>query len=276
MTRRETRNTGHVSTPPSSIARSVRAIVQRTRLSLSPWIQRRLQMRRQPIGPVEQRATGSAGSRLSQVDRRGKDLKTALSVDQTRSWVGRVQRMVERGRGQRPWDLGSVQPGMLVRFASEIVERFPPAGLKYQHQVTDTEAPDLVLVNGLETSPEAEEPEEDFFASLPPSPWSLGITPELQTGAPASPPPTGQRTMPAGRQPAPTASKRGRSFSRVEEIPRGKAGRPELPPSRVLPVPSGRAQEQAAADSAEPSPEPSEPSKPDRLPVEPAFPAISN
>ena len=107
---------------PNDLAQAIISRTEGARAMLSPWVQRSLPPQ---TGPPEK-------PRLEAGARR----RTALSELNTRTLVNRVQRKAEGSRVWRP-DVGSLEPGLVDRFAGAIVRRFSTSETKYQVQPLD-------------------------------------------------------------------------------------------------------------------------------------------
>jgi hypothetical protein len=215
------------SEQPDLVARAMLTRTRRMRRALSPWVQRWLETDPE----VTSQWRGSLVRR-----------QAAFSIANTQLLLARIENRREQSTVWHP-DVGSLEPGLVDRFASSVTERFEPFGVKYQPQPpTDQEAIELPLAN-MTTGVIAGE-----------SQWSPLI--------PSTPPPT--RLIPARRPPAQPSGRQlppnARLFSRVEEVTpgtpsateeavaqesRGAEGEArsldptqEMPPEPDLPVPT--------------------------------------
>jgi hypothetical protein len=126
--------TGHEGTEGAShIARSVVAKVRWAERALSPWVGRWLQRQADP-----EAGESAPADRYS---------RTAVTGTTNKLLLSRVQRVAERSTVWQP-DVGSLEPAMVDRFASRVVQRFSEAGARYEPQrreASPAEAPELVL-----------------------------------------------------------------------------------------------------------------------------------
>ena len=201
----------------SELAQAVTSRTIGARSMLSPWVQRSLQA-----------PAGAAKTRIGVGQRR----QTAFSEQHTRTLLDSVYR---KGEGSKVWrpDVGSLEPALVDRFVSAIVNRFPETGAKYESQsleMASAKTANLTLVGddsrqsaATESAesgryPSRAELEEAIAAR---SRWS-----SRPSSDPGQPPPQVQRRAPEPAKPRPAARilpSRSRLFSQVEEVtPSGK------------------------------------------------------
>ncbi len=235
---------------PNFIARSVGAMLRRTRHSLSPWVQRLIATPTVETAPA---ASPRPGVMPAPTPARAPGPVAFTSVT-TQTLINRVQRVNTNSTVWRG-NLGSLNPSLVDDFAANIADRFPDKTQKFQMQPlggAESEKLDpLPLINGLALQaaeqPQApERPAWSYFPEWPPAPATPAAPapnfPELGTPAPTP-------SVPAQRKPV------GRPLSRVEEIqpdsskePRTPApitGEPIKPPRRPASSPPAAASEPA-------------------------------
>ncbi|MCP4542960.1 MAG: hypothetical protein GY832_38070, partial [Chloroflexi bacterium] len=205
----------------SELAQVVTSRTIGARSMLSPWVQRSLQ----PHAAATKTRIGI-----------GQRRQTAFSEQHTRTLLDSIYR---KGEGSKVWrpDVGSLEPTLVDRFVSTIVNRFPETGAKYEPQsleIASAKTVNLALVGddpmqstveageldlGAETEiaksaryPSRAELEEAIAAR---SRWSRSPS------DPGQPTPQVQRTTPEPAKPRQAARilpPRPRLFSQVEEV----------------------------------------------------------
>lgn len=173
------------SEQPDLVARAVLTRTRRMRRALSPWVQRWLEtdpeVKSQWRGPLVRR-------------------QAAFSIANTRLLLARIENRREQSTVWQP-DVGSLEPGLVDRFASSVTDRFEPFGAKHQPQPpTDQEALELPLANMTTGLVAGESERTPVIPSLPP----------FMRPAPAR--------LPPAQQPDRQLPPKARLFSRVEEI----------------------------------------------------------
>jgi hypothetical protein len=244
---------------PGAIARAIVARAQWVQRALSPWVGRWLR--------------ASAGTETGRETRLGKHVQTALTGTHTNRLLDRVQRVVDRTTVWRG-SVGSIEPAMVDRFASAIVDRFSVTGARYEPQplvVSPAETADLILA-GTPVQPglgaKASLPGFETGGGEPaPRPTMAQLREILadRSSSPRSPPAPSQPSppriqRPAAEPPGPRPPARNlpvqaRLFSRVEELPPREDTSPEGQPPEVRPAQAERASE------------PSQPAEPPSPPV---------
>ncbi len=197
-TKQVTRDRKGGSPQPNHIARSVMGKLHHTRRALSPWIRRRL----------ETRGMSNAKARVIRQP-------VALSTSGNRVLVSRLRSVVRRGTALR-YSIGSVEPRMVARFASAIVNRFPAIGDKYRPRTADVDAEqsfDFVGTSiGSSNARESTSKEFTSMADVPREIMERFGSPEDSRSRRA------KRASSVPKKPAPTVPRKMKLYSRVEEV----------------------------------------------------------
>ncbi len=195
------------------IPQHINAMLQRTQSALSPWVQRAL------------KNAGSNALRANQ--------PAALSQPLGQTLVEHLNSVARRTTVFKP-NLGSLEPGMVARFGSAIVQRFDNFGGKYTVEPSQSAAGDFPLAGypdfaaagqaGASVSSLGRQPSLSHIPSaqrLPPFPPSAPPkqTPPVQR-KPVSPAVSPSKPRSASKKTAPdkTSPQKRRLRSRVEEI----------------------------------------------------------